>query len=80
MATQFQTQFLESIPRPIAGLKFSTLVCEIAENLLMQYVLCTVGGYLRTYSPVLGSVLLLVCVESSLHFALCPSLMEANKY
>jgi hypothetical protein len=25
-ATQFQTRFLESIPRPIAGLKFSTLV------------------------------------------------------
>ncbi len=75
MATQFQTQFLESIPRPIAGIKFSTLVCEIAENLLVQYVY-----YSSTYSPVLGSVLLLVCVESSLHFALCPSLMEANKY
>jgi hypothetical protein len=27
LATQFQTQFLESIPRPIAGLKFSTLYC-----------------------------------------------------
>ncbi len=26
LATQFQTRFLESIPRPIAGLKFSTLV------------------------------------------------------
>ncbi len=25
LATQFQTRFLESIPRPIAGLKFSTL-------------------------------------------------------
>jgi hypothetical protein len=25
LATQFQTQFLESIPRPIAGLKFPTL-------------------------------------------------------
>jgi hypothetical protein len=25
LATQFQTGFLESIPRPIAGLKFSTL-------------------------------------------------------
>jgi hypothetical protein len=26
LAIQFQTRFLESIPRPIAGLKFSTLV------------------------------------------------------
>jgi hypothetical protein len=26
LATQFQTRFLESIPRPIAGLKFPTLV------------------------------------------------------
>jgi hypothetical protein len=26
LATQFQTWFLESIPRPIAGLKFSTLL------------------------------------------------------
>ncbi len=26
LATQFQTRFLESIPRPIAGLKFSTQV------------------------------------------------------
>jgi hypothetical protein len=25
LATQFQTRFLESIPRPIAGLKFPTL-------------------------------------------------------
>jgi hypothetical protein len=25
LATQFQTRFLESIPRPIAGLKFSAL-------------------------------------------------------
>ncbi len=27
LATQFQTRFLESIPRPIAGLKFSTQDC-----------------------------------------------------
>jgi hypothetical protein len=26
LATQFQTRFLESIPRPIAGLEFSTLI------------------------------------------------------
>jgi hypothetical protein len=27
LAYQFQTRFLESIPRPIAGLKFPTLDC-----------------------------------------------------
>jgi hypothetical protein len=29
LATQFQTRFLESIPRPIAGLKFSTLIWNL---------------------------------------------------
>ncbi len=29
LATQFQTRFLELIPRPIAGLKFSTRVCLV---------------------------------------------------
>jgi hypothetical protein len=29
LATQFQTRFLESIPRPIAGLKFSALCTSI---------------------------------------------------
>ncbi len=29
LATQFQTRLLESIPRPIAGRKFSTLECVI---------------------------------------------------
>jgi hypothetical protein len=29
LATQFQTRFQELIPRPIAGLKFSTLVTSI---------------------------------------------------
>ncbi len=28
LATQFQTRFLESIPRPTAGLKFSTLMLQ----------------------------------------------------
>jgi hypothetical protein len=30
LATQFQTRFLESIPRPIAGLKFSTLSSSLS--------------------------------------------------
>ncbi len=29
LATQFQTRFLESIPRPMAGLKFSTQIIDI---------------------------------------------------
>ncbi len=32
LAIEFQTQFLESIPRPIAGLKFPTLyVCVVTD-------------------------------------------------
>jgi hypothetical protein len=31
LATQFQTRFLESIPRPIAGLKFLTLVSYFSQ-------------------------------------------------
>ncbi len=34
LATQFQTRFLESIPRPMAGLKFSA-----------QYVRCALGRH-----------------------------------
>jgi len=30
LATQFQTRFMESIPRPIAGLKFPTLHSAIS--------------------------------------------------
>ncbi len=32
LATQFQTQFLESIPRPIAGLKFPAQIAAIASG------------------------------------------------
>jgi hypothetical protein len=32
LLTQFQTRFLESIPRPIVGLKFSTQESNISEN------------------------------------------------
>jgi hypothetical protein len=32
LATQFQTRFLESIPRPISGLKFSTLFTTPARS------------------------------------------------
>jgi hypothetical protein len=40
LATQFQTRFLESIPRPIAGLKFSTLVytfCHLKTGYLTRH-------------------------------------------
>jgi hypothetical protein len=30
LATKFQTRFLESIPRPMAGLKFSTLISSLS--------------------------------------------------
>ncbi len=35
LASQFQTRFLESIPRPLAGLKFSTLYkqcCQLQKD------------------------------------------------
>ncbi len=32
LAIQFQTRFLESIPRPIAGLKFPTLVSQVGQH------------------------------------------------
>ncbi len=38
LATQFQTRFLESIPRPIAGLKFSTQFCPRVLSLRGQRV------------------------------------------
>ncbi len=33
LAIQFQTRFLESIPRPIAGLKFPTQATEAGESI-----------------------------------------------
>jgi hypothetical protein len=33
LAIQFQTRFLESIPRPIAGLKFSTQISSEGEEI-----------------------------------------------
>jgi hypothetical protein len=34
LATQFQTRFLESIPRPKAGFKFSTLVIRQVTHII----------------------------------------------
>jgi hypothetical protein len=34
LATQFQTRFLESIPRPIAGLKIPTLIKILVARLI----------------------------------------------
>ncbi len=36
LATQYQTRFLELIPRPIAGLKFSTQCSHNPDRMLMQ--------------------------------------------
>jgi hypothetical protein len=41
LATQFQTRFLESIPRPIAGLKFSSVLKEPPHPVLYIALVCT---------------------------------------
>jgi hypothetical protein len=44
LATQFQTRFLESIPRPIAGLKFSTQESQVsADPNLKNKEFCTLN-------------------------------------
>jgi hypothetical protein len=42
LATQFQTRFLELIPRPIAGLKFSTLKRHKYAQLHHSCIYCSV--------------------------------------
>ncbi len=37
LATQFQTQFLELIPRPIAGLKFPTLASRYDNPITIRF-------------------------------------------
>jgi hypothetical protein len=37
LATHFQTQFLESIPRPKAGLKFPTQALKSAVDCMLRY-------------------------------------------
>ncbi len=55
LATQFQTQFLELIPRPIAGLKFSTLaaICRRLCNLSItpRLMLSVLSGKYRGRPP-----------------------------
>jgi hypothetical protein len=62
LATQFQTRFLESILRPIAGLKFSTLIYVQYTQVKWSLVFVNIFALIIEIAAIFRLLLVFLCV------------------